>query len=156
MAYKKERLAQFYQTMCNVRCFEERVEKYFFEGKIPGFVHLSIGQEAIAAGVGAELRKTDYIAATHRGHGNCLAKGADINRMMAEIFGRKDGLCKGKGGSMHIADFEVGMLGANGVVGGGYTLAMGAAMAAKMQNRDDVAVVSFGDRQACKHGRLTA
>ena len=145
MAYSKDKLARLYQTMCEVRCFEERVEKHFFEGRIPGFVHLSIGQEAISAGVGAELRPTDYIAATHRGHGHCLAKGADVNRMMAEIYGRKDGLCKGKGGSMHIADFEVGMLGANGVVGGGFNLAMGAALASKLKNHDDVAVVSFGD-----------
>lgn len=141
----KEQATSFYQTMCNIRCFEEAIEKNFLAGKIPGFVHLYIGEEAIATGVCSALRKTDYIESTHRGHGHCIAKGADINRMMAEIFGKREGLCKGKGGSMHIADFSVGMLGANGVVGGGYNLAVGAAFATKMQGKDNVSVVFFGD-----------
>lgn len=141
----KEQAINFYQTMCNIRCFEETIEKNFLAGKIPGFVHLYIGEEAIATGVCGALRKTDYIESTHRGHGHCIAKGADINRMMAEIFGKREGLCKGKGGSMHIADFSVGMLGANGVVGGGYNLAVGAAFASKMQGKDNVSVVFFGD-----------
>lgn len=145
MVYNKEMLAGMFKTMSNIRCFEERVEKYFLAGKIPGFVHLYIGEEAIATGVCGALKKTDYIESTHRGHGHCIAKGADINRMMAEIFGKREGLCKGKGGSMHIADFSVGMLGANGVVGGGFTLATGAALACKLQKNDKVSVVFFGD-----------
>ena len=132
--------------MSTIRCFEESVKKDFLNGEIPGFVHLYIGEESIATGICAALKDTDFIESTHRGHGHCIAKGADINKMMAEIFGRKDGLCKGKGGSMHIADFSVGMLGANGVVGGGYNLATGAAMASKMiLKNDNVSVVFFGD-----------
>ncbi|HHV46834.1 MAG TPA: thiamine pyrophosphate-dependent dehydrogenase E1 component subunit alpha [Tissierellia bacterium] len=131
--------------MCRIRLFEETVEKHFLNGEIPGFVHLYIGEEAIATGVCANLTKSDYIESTHRGHGHTIAKGADVNRAMAEIFGRKTGFCKGKGGSMHIADFSVGMLGANGVVGGGFNLAVGAALGIKMQERKDVSVVFFGD-----------
>lgn len=131
--------------MCRIRIFEETVEKHFLNGEIPGFVHLYIGEEAIATGVCANLTKSDYIESTHRGHGHTLAKGADVDRAMAEIFGRKTGFCKGKGGSMHIADFSVGMLGANGVVGGGFNLAVGAALGIKMQGRKDVSVVFFGD-----------
>ena len=142
----KEQARKFYETMCTIRCFEESVKKDFLNGEIPGFVHLYIGEEAIAAGVCAALRKTDFVESTHRGHGHCIAKGADVNKMMAEIFGKIDGLCKGKGGSMHVADFSVGMLGANGVVGGGYNLATGAALASKMVlKNDNVSVVFFGD-----------
>ncbi|HAQ40424.1 MAG TPA: pyruvate dehydrogenase (acetyl-transferring) E1 component subunit alpha [Clostridiales bacterium] len=143
--YNKELLKTFYYKMVKIRRFEETIERYFFDGEIPGFVHLYIGEEAIASGVCASLTDKDYIASTHRGHGHTIAKGADLNRMMAEIFGRKTGFCKGKGGSMHIADFSVGMLGANGVVGGGFNLAVGAALAIKKQNRDNVSVVFFGD-----------
>jgi len=143
--YTKEQLLSFYETMVKIRIFEERVERLFLDGEIPGFVHLYIGQEAIATGVCANLRKDDYIESTHRGHGHTLAKGADLKGAMAEIFGKATGLCKGKGGSMHIADFSVGMLGANGVVGGGLNLAVGAALAIKMKNLDSVAVVFFGD-----------
>lgn len=143
--FSKEMIVNFYETMLKIRFFEERVEKMFLDGEIPGFVHLYIGEEAIATGVCANLRKDDYIESTHRGHGHTIAKGADINRAMAEIFGKRTGFCKGKGGSMHIADFSVGMLGANGVVGGGYNLATGAALACKMQKRDNVSVVFFGD-----------
>lgn len=146
MAVSKELAKKFYETMCTIRCFEESVKKDFLNGEIPGFVHLYIGEEAIATGICAALRDTDFIESTHRGHGHCVAKGADVNKMMAEIFGKKDGLCKGKGGSMHIADFSVGMLGANGVVGGGYNLATGAALASKMVlKNDNVSVVFFGD-----------
>jgi pyruvate dehydrogenase E1 component alpha subunit len=145
MAYKKELLEKFYYTMVKIRKFEETVEKYFLDGQIPGFVHLYIGEEAIATGVCANLTNEDYIQSTHRGHGHTIAKGADVNRAMAEIFGRKTGFCKGKGGSMHIADFSVGMLGANGVVGGGFNIATGAALAIKKQKRDNVSVVFFGD-----------
>ncbi|WP_372996090.1 thiamine pyrophosphate-dependent dehydrogenase E1 component subunit alpha [Lutispora sp.] len=145
MDYTREQLLDFYETMVKIRFFEEKVEKLFLAGEIPGFVHLYIGEEAIATGVCANLRKDDYIESTHRGHGHTLAKGADLNGAMAEIFGKSTGLCKGKGGSMHIADFKVGMLGANGVVGGGFNLAVGAALANKMKGTDNVAVVFFGD-----------
>jgi len=143
--YDKETLKFFYETMVKIRNFELTVEKYFFDGEIPGFVHLYIGEEATATGVMANLRKTDYIQSTHRGHGHTIAKGADLKHMMAEIFGKITGCCKGKGGSMHIADFSVGMLGANGIVGGGFSLATGAALAQKMQKTDGVAVAFFGD-----------
>ena len=139
--YSKELLEKFYYTMVKIRKFEETVEKYFLDGQIPGFVHLYIGEEAIATGVCASLKNDDYIQSTHRGHGHTIAKGADVNRAMAEIFGKKTGFCKGKGGSMHIADFSVGMLGANGVVGGGFNIATGAALAIKKQKRDNVSVV---------------
>jgi len=145
MDYTREQLLDFYETMVKIRFFEEKVEKLFLAGEIPGFVHLYVGQEAIATGVCANLRKDDYIESTHRGHGHTLAKGADLKGAMAEIFGKATGLCKGKGGSMHIADFKVGMLGANGVVGGGFNLAVGAALAIKMKGKDNVAVVFFGD-----------
>ncbi|MDW5299234.1 MAG: thiamine pyrophosphate-dependent dehydrogenase E1 component subunit alpha [Sedimentibacter sp.] len=143
--YGKELLKTFYYKMVKIRKFEETIERYFLDGEIPGFVHLYIGEEAIATGVCANLNDKDYIASTHRGHGHTIAKGADLNRVMAEIFGRKTGFCKGKGGSMHIADFSVGMLGANGVVGGGFNLATGAALAIKKQHKDNVSVVFFGD-----------
>ncbi len=143
--YSKELLKTFYYKMMKIRRFEETVERYFLDGEIPGFVHLYIGEEAIASGVCASLTDNDYIASTHRGHGHTIAKGADLNRVMAEIFGKKTGFCKGKGGSMHIADFSVGMLGANGVVGGGFNLATGAALAIKKQKRNDVSVAFFGD-----------
>ncbi|MFA5472604.1 MAG: thiamine pyrophosphate-dependent dehydrogenase E1 component subunit alpha [Aminobacteriaceae bacterium] len=143
--YDKETLRFFYETMVKIRNFELTVEKFFFEGEIPGFVHLYIGEEATATGVMANLMKTDYIQSTHRGHGHTIAKGADLKHMMAEIFGKSTGCCKGKGGSMHIADFSVGMLGANGIVGGGFNLAAGAALAQKMMKTDGVSVVFFGD-----------
>ncbi|MCF0137644.1 MAG: thiamine pyrophosphate-dependent dehydrogenase E1 component subunit alpha [Oscillospiraceae bacterium] len=146
VTYTKEQARKFYETMATIRSFEESVKKDFLAGEIPGFVHLYIGEEAIATGICGALRDTDLIESTHRGHGHCIAKGADVFKMMAEIFGKKDGLCHGKGGSMHIADFSVGMLGANGVVGGGYNLATGAALASKMVLKNDtVSVVFFGD-----------
>ncbi|MDR2179521.1 MAG: thiamine pyrophosphate-dependent dehydrogenase E1 component subunit alpha [Synergistaceae bacterium] len=131
--------------MFKIRKFERTVEEKFLGGEIPGFVHLYIGEEAVATGVMANLTAKDYIESTHRGHGHTIAKGADLNRMMAEIYGKKTGYCQGKGGSMHIADFSVGMLGANGVVGGGYNLAAGAALALKLQGKKDISVVFFGD-----------
>lgn len=143
--YGKDTLKFFYETMVKIREFELTVEKYFFAGEIPGFVHLYIGEEAVATGVMANLRKTDYIQSTHRGHGHTIAKGACLKPMMAELFGKSTGSCKGKGGSMHIADFSVGMLGANGVVGGGFTMAAGAALAQKMQKTDGVSAAFFGD-----------
>ena len=142
----KETAVKMFEKMCTIRFFEESVKKDFLNGEIPGFVHLYIGEEAIATGVCAALKDTDLIESTHRGHGHCIAKGADVNKMMAEIFGKAEGLCHGKGGSMHIADFSVGMLGANGVVGGGYNLATGAALANKLVLKNDhVSVVFFGD-----------
>ncbi|HHY92499.1 MAG TPA: thiamine pyrophosphate-dependent dehydrogenase E1 component subunit alpha [Firmicutes bacterium] len=131
--------------MFTIRSFEEKINDLFLAGEIPGFVHLYIGEEAIATGVMANLKKTDYITSTHRGHGHTIAKGADLKRMMAEIFGKRTGYCHGKGGSMHIADFSIGMLGANGVVGGGYNLAVGAGLAAKLSGSERVSVCFFGD-----------
>ncbi len=145
-AYTQDQARKFYETMSTIRHFEESIKHDSLAGEIPGFVHLYIGEEAIATGVCAALRNDDSIESTHRGHGHCIAKGADVNRMMAEIFGKKTGLCEGRGGSMHIADFSVGMLGANGVVGGGYNLATGAALANKtILKNDKVSVVFFGD-----------
>lgn len=133
------------RTMIRIRVLEEGIEKYFLAGEIPGFTHLSIGEEAIAAGVCSQLRTDDYIASTHRGHGHTLAKGATMRSMMAELYGRTTGLCHGRGGSMHIADFSVGMLGANGVVAGGFGLVTGAALSAVLRKTDQVAVAFFGD-----------
>ena len=145
MAYKSPFLEQLYRRMVSIRMFEDKVGELFLASEIPGFVHLYIGEEAIAVGVCAALTEKDYITSTHRGHGHCLAKGTEIEPMMHEIFGKISGYCKGKGGSMHIADFKVGMLGANGVVGGGYNLAVGAALASKMRKTGQVAVCFFGD-----------
>ena len=145
MDFPKEQLLNFYRTMYTIRRFEENVNNLFLAGEIPGFVHLYIGEEAIATGMMANLSPKDYITSTHRGHGHTIAKGADLNRMIAEIFGKSTGYCKGKGGSMHIADFSIGMLGANGVVGGGYNLAVGAGLAAKLSGTDQVSVCFFGD-----------
>ena len=145
MAYSKDFLLNLYKTMVRIRNFEIMAEKLFLEGELPGFIHLYIGEEAIATGVIANLRKDDFITSTHRGHGHMIAKGADINRMMAELYGRTTGYCKGKGGSMHIADFSIGVLGANGVVGGGLPIAVGAGLGVKMKKTDQVAVAFFGD-----------
>ena len=143
--YSKKLLTELYGKMVTIRLFEQTVESHFLAGEIPGFVHHYIGEEAIAAGIMANLTNRDYIESTHRGHGHTIAKGADLKRMMAEIFGKATGYCKGKGGSMHIADFSIGMLGANGIVGGGYTLAVGAGLATKLSGEDKVSVVFFGD-----------
>lgn len=133
------------RTMVRIRSFEEAARAAHAKGEIPGVLHLSIGQEAVPAGVCANLRRTDMIASTHRGHGHCIAKGAKAAAMMAELFGRVDGTCRGKGGSMHIADFTIGMLGANGVVGGGIGIAVGAAQAAKLLDDGRVSACFFGD-----------
>ena len=148
MTLTNEEMIGMYTTMTKIRMFEGRVAEYFADGKIPGFVHLYVGEEAVAAGVCATLRDTDYITSTHRGHGHLISKGGDIKLMMAELFGKKTGYCKGKGGSMHIADVELGILGANGIVGGGPPLAAGAALAVQYQGKDDVAVCFFGDGAA--------
>ncbi|MGB9686850.1 MAG: thiamine pyrophosphate-dependent dehydrogenase E1 component subunit alpha [Rectinema subterraneum] len=144
-ALTQEKKIKLLETMIRIRTFEIKVEELFLNKKIPGFVHLYIGEEAIAAGVMANLRVDDWITSTHRGHGHAIAKGAKTDRMMAELFGKKTGYCKGKGGSMHIADFSVGMLGANGVVGGGFNIAVGAALSAQIKKTDQVAVCFFGD-----------
>jgi pyruvate dehydrogenase E1 component alpha subunit len=139
------RLLQHYRTMARIRAFEEAAEVGQKSGEVKGAVHLSIGQEAIAAGVCANLAKTDYIVSTHRGHGHTIAKGADTTAMIAELFGKAGGTCQGKGGSMHIADFSIGMLGANGVVGAGITIAAGAAHAVKLRGGREIVVCFFGD-----------
>ncbi len=145
MQLNREQLLTAYRTMRTIRDFEERVHVEFSAGGIPGFVHLYAGEEASAVGVCSHLDERDKIASTHRGHGHCLAKGCDVNGMMAEIFGRADGLCGGKGGSMHIADLSRGMMGANGIVGGGPPLICGAALTAKTLKTGGVAVAFIGD-----------
>jgi len=138
-------LLAHYRIMRTIRDFEERLHLEFATGEIPGFVHLYAGEEAIAAGVCALLRDDDYIASTHRGHGHAIAKGCDVKGMMAEIYGKSTGLCHGKGGSMHIADLAVGMLGANGIVGGGPPLVCGVGLKAKVTGTDQVAISFTGD-----------
>jgi len=145
MNMSKEELVRLYRIMLTIRRFEERVVIDYQSGAIPGIVHSYIGQEAVATGVCTNLRRDDRIISNHRGHGHCIAKGADLNRMMAEIYGRKTGYCKGKGGSMHIADFTIGMLGANGIVAGGLPISAGAALAAQIEGGDKVVVIFFGD-----------
>ena len=145
MKNSKEELLRLYRVMLTIRRFEERVVIDYHSGAIPGIVHSYIGQEAVATGVCTNLRVDDRIISNHRGHGHCIAKGADLNRMMAEMYGRKTGYCKGKGGSMHIADFDIGMLGANGIVAGGLPIAGGAALAAQLEVGDKVVVLFFGD-----------
>jgi TPP-dependent pyruvate/acetoin dehydrogenase alpha subunit len=140
-----DRLLALYRTMCRIRAFETEAEKASLEGRVGGAVHLSIGQEAIAAGVCANLGTDDQITTTHRGHGHCIAKGTPPEAMMLELFGRAGGTSGGKGGSMHIADFSVGMLGANGVVAAGIPIAVGAAHGAKLKGEDKVVVCFFGD-----------
>ncbi len=143
---RRPRLARdLYVTQLRIRRFEETVARLFAQGRLPGFVHLSIGQEAVAAGACAALRGDDVITSTHRGHAHCIAKGGDLGRMMAELFGGRDGYCAGLGGSMHIADLERGILGANGIVGAGIPIATGAAYAFQAQGMGRVALAFFGD-----------
>ena len=142
---KKEELLKVYKTMRTIRSFEEQCDKEFMQGNIPGFVHLYAGQEAVAVGVCSHLSDEDKIGSTHRGHGHCIAKGCDVKGMMHEIMGKADGLCKGKGGSMHIADLSKGMLGANAIVGGAPPTAVGAALTAKTLGNNTVAVAFSGD-----------
>jgi pyruvate dehydrogenase E1 component alpha subunit len=145
MSSDKKNLLALYRTMVTIRQFETMAGEYFAAGQIPGFIHLSIGQEGSSTGVCSCLRPDDYVATTHRGHGHMIAKGADLKRMVAELFGKATGYCKGKGGSMHIADFSIGILGANGVVAGGLPLICGAGLSIKLRKTDQVAVVFFGD-----------
>jgi 2-oxoisovalerate dehydrogenase E1 component len=145
MAIEKEKLIEMYRTMVRIRAFEERAAKEFAMGNIPGHAHLYTGEEAVATGACANLRPDDYVVSTHRGHGHLIAKGGKTDRMMAEIFGKKTGYCKGKGGTMHIADTDIGMLGANGIVGAGITIAGGAALSAQKRQSGQVTVCFFGD-----------
>lgn len=138
-------LLGLYRQMYLIRNAEKMLSQMFSNGEIPGFIHLSVGQEAVAAGVGAVLDPEDSIAATHRGHGHALAKGIPLDRFFLELAGKADGICKGRGGSMHVADMSVGMLGANGIVGAGLPLALGSAMAHQYKNNGQVAVANFGD-----------
>ena len=145
MEISKDRLRWAYERMLTIRKFEDKVHELFAAGKLPGFVHLYAGEEAVAVGVCAALRDDDFITSTHRGHGHCIAKGVEVRGMMAELFGKATGVCKGKGGSMHIADVDKGMLGANGIVGGGPPLACGPALMAKVKKTSQVAACFFGD-----------
>lgn len=140
-----DELLRAYRTMRTIREFEERLHIEFATGEIPGFVHLYAGEEACAVGVCMHLTEVDNIASTHRGHGHCIAKGCDVAAMMNEIYGRRTGLCGGKGGSMHIADLSKGMLGANGIVGGGPPLVCGAALSSKVLKTGGVAIAFLGD-----------
>ena len=134
-----------YRKLFLIRAFEEKLEALFAKGKIPGFVHTYIGQEAIAVGVCANLRTDDYVTSTHRGHGHAIAKGIDLNGLMAEVFGKVTGICKGRGGSMHVADFSKGILGANGIVAAGTVIAAGAGLSIQTRQEDQVVICFFGD-----------
>ncbi len=151
MQLSREQLLQAYRRMATIRVFEERLHDEIQTGEIAGFTHLYCGQEAAAVGVCEHLDAHDYIVSTHRGHGHCIAKGCDVKGMMKEIYGRADGLCKGKAGSMHIADVSIGMLGANGIVGAGAPQAVGAAIAAKLDGKGGVGIAFSGDG-ACNQG----
>jgi pyruvate dehydrogenase E1 component alpha subunit len=148
MELTRDRAVWIYERMRLIRAFEERVAKLFAEGRIPGFVHLYAGEEAVGVGAIECLTDEDYITSTHRGHGHCIAKGVPVGEMMAELFGRSGGCCRGKGGSMHVADLSRGMLGANGIVGGGPPLAAGAALTAKVLKTGAVTICFFGDGAA--------
>ena len=157
MELDRTKLLDAYRRMKTIREFEERLHVEIATGEIPGFTHLYAGQEAVAVGVCAELSDEDYIVSTHRGHGHCIAKGCDVTGMMKEIYGRRDGLCKGKGGSMHIADFDKGMLGANAIVGGGPPLAVGAAIACQLRRAaagEGRVSVAFGGDGSCNQGTV--
>src|ERR1044071_1413728 len=140
-----EQNLHMYRQMAKIRAFEEQVNELYKSAKMPGLAHLYVGEEAVAVGVCEALKRDDFITSTHRGHGHCLAKGAAISRMFAELLGKEPGYCRGKGGSMHIADPETGNLGANAIVGGSAGIATGAALSAKMRKSGQVAVCFFGD-----------
>lgn len=141
----REEALDVYQQLRTIRSFEEKLDTLMKAGRLAGFLHLYVGQEAIAVGVCSHLNDRDYVSSNHRGHGHCIAKGVDLKLMMAEIFGRATGICKGKGGSMHIADLDRGMIGANGIVGAGLPLTVGAALTASVKKTGGVAVAFFGD-----------
>jgi acetoin:2,6-dichlorophenolindophenol oxidoreductase subunit alpha len=140
-----EQWLQMYEQMCKIRAFEEAANELYTSARMPGLTHLYIGQEAVAVGVCETLRRDDYITSTHRGHGHCVAKGAELDKMFAELLGKASGYCRGKGGSMHIADQDTGNLGANAIVGGSAGIATGAGLSIKMRQTDQVAVCFFGD-----------
>jgi len=142
---EKTKLIEMYRRMLEIRYFEEKVFELYGQNLVPGTIHLYAGEEAVAVGVCANLRRDDYITSTHRGHGHCIAKGADMSKVMAEILGKKTGYCKGKGGSMHIADFNIGMLGATAVVGAGIPIAAGAGLSIKLRGTDHVVACFFGE-----------
>ncbi|TDY64942.1 pyruvate dehydrogenase E1 component alpha subunit [Aminivibrio pyruvatiphilus] len=145
MEISRETLLGMYRKMLTIRRFEERAAELYAAGRMPGFVHLYVGEEAVATGVCASLTDRDFITSTHRGHGHVIAKGGKTELMMAELYGKATGYCKGKGGSMHIADVDLGILGANGIVGAGQPISVGAAFACKYRKTDAVAVCFFGD-----------
>jgi pyruvate dehydrogenase E1 component alpha subunit len=145
MSLDKEKSLELLETMIRIRRCEEKIRKDFADGKIPGFVHLSIGQEAVAAGVCFHLKKNDYIATGHRGHGHIIAKGANLKEMFAELYGKKTGLCQGKGGSMHLCSLDAGVLDTSGIVGAQMPIAVGAALYSQIKKTDQVTVVFFGD-----------
>jgi len=148
MALSKAKKRDLLRQMVTIRAFEQKAEDLYAMGKVHGTMHLSIGMEASAVGAIAALRSDDFILSTHRGHGHCIAKGANLNRMMAEFLGKETGYCRGRGGSMHIADVKGGNLGANGVVGGGIATAMGVALGLNMQGREQIVLCFFGDGAA--------
>ena len=141
----RNKLVEIYKQMLKIRFFEEKVFDLYAQNLVPGTIHLYLGEEAVAVGVCNALRKDDYITSTHRGHGHCIAKGAELKRTMAEILGKRTGYCKGKGGSMHIADFSICMLGATAVVGAGLPIAVGAGLSAKLRKTDQVVACFFGE-----------
>ena len=141
----KDQLLRAYRMMKTIREFEERVHVEFATGDLPGFVHLYAGEEAAGVGIMMHLHQKDYISSTHRGHGHCIAKGVEVKGMVAELYGRSNGTCHGKGGSMHIADLDKGMMGANGILGAGAPLACGAALASKYKQDGSVGVSFVGD-----------
>jgi TPP-dependent pyruvate/acetoin dehydrogenase alpha subunit len=152
-----ERYLELYRKVLTIRRFEEKVDEFFRKGKVYGAVHTSVGQEAVAVGVAEALNENDQVIATHRGHGHCLMRGAELKPMMAELFGKATGLCKGKGGSMHIVDAKKGMLGAMGIVGAGMPIAAGVGLAIKMLKTDQVCACFFGDNASnggCFHEAL--
>jgi acetoin:2,6-dichlorophenolindophenol oxidoreductase subunit alpha len=144
LSIEKEKVLKLYETMLKIRLFESR-EKSLIQTEQEGFAHSYVGEEAIATGVCSALRKDDYITSTHRGHGHLIAKGGDLAKMYSELYGRQDGYCHGKSGSLHIADFELGVLGANGIVSGGIPIAVGAAYSIQLRKTDQVAVAFFGE-----------
>jgi len=156
-AITEERYLELYRKVLTIRRFEEKVDEFFRKGKVYGAVHTSVGQEAVAVGVAEALNENDQVIATHRGHGHCLMRGAELKPMMAELFGKATGLCKGKGGSMHIVDAKKGMLGAMGIVGAGMPIAAGVGLAIKMLKTDQVCACFFGDNASnggCFHEAL--
>ena len=149
--YSRELLERLYRTIYTIRIFETECIKLYRQGLIIGYFHPYLGEEAIAAGVCAALRTDDYIISTHRGHGHCIARGGELKKMVAEVLGREAGYCRGRGGSMHIADIETGNIGANGIVGGGIPIGIGAGLGIRVRGTDQVAVIFFSDG-ACNNG----